>query len=93
MLDFKYLLVNYMSIISQVLEYLLDDVTDFLSSQNVPRQDEVDSNMTNKGCVHVLQAFVDYISEREKENFRCRRQDNQDSVTLTTIHQVLLIFK
>ncbi|KAL2924562.1 hypothetical protein RDABS01_023576 [Bienertia sinuspersici] len=32
-------------------------------------------------------AFVDYISEREKENFRSRRQDNQDSVTLTTIHQ------
>lgn len=76
----------------QVLQYLLDDVTDFLSSELVPRQPLLDNIVENKGCIHMLQAFVDYISEREKENFRSRRQDNQDSVTLTTIHQVLPMF-
>lgn len=41
-----------------------------------------------KGCINVLKAFIDYISERETENFRTRRHDNENSVTLTTIHQV-----
>ncbi|XP_056683975.1 ATP-dependent DNA helicase SRS2-like protein At4g25120 isoform X2 [Spinacia oleracea] len=80
-------LLNEDNDLRSVLQYLLDDVTDFLSSELVPRQPLLDNIVENKGCIHMLQAFVDYISEREKENFRSRRQDNQDSVTLTTIHQ------
>ncbi|XP_048493417.1 ATP-dependent DNA helicase SRS2-like protein At4g25120 isoform X2 [Beta vulgaris subsp. vulgaris] len=80
-------LLNEDSDLRSVLEYLLDDVTEFLSSKFVPRQAVIDGIAENKGCIHGLQAFVDYISEREKENFRSRRQNNQDSVTLTTIHQ------
>ncbi|XP_074317759.1 ATP-dependent DNA helicase SRS2-like protein At4g25120 [Silene latifolia] len=76
-------LLNEDNDLRSVLEYLLNDVTDFLSSQFVSRQTDSD----NKGCVEVLKAFVDYICDREKENFRCRRHDNEDSVTLTTIHQ------
>ncbi|XP_021744028.1 ATP-dependent DNA helicase SRS2-like protein At4g25120 isoform X2 [Chenopodium quinoa] len=80
-------LLNEDNDLRSVLQYLLDDVNDFLSSQSVPRKTVLDDIVKNKGCIHVLQAFVDYISEREKENFRSRRQDNLDSVTLTTIHQ------
>ncbi|KAL2900752.1 hypothetical protein RDABS01_025834 [Bienertia sinuspersici] len=80
-------LLNEDNDLRSVLKYLLDDVTDFLSSQFVLEHIVDDGIVENKGCIHVLQAFVDYISEREKENFRSRRQDNQDSVTLTTIHQ------
>lgn len=43
-----------------------------------------------KGCVSLLKEFIDYITEREKENFRSRRHNNENSVTLTTIHQVFL---
>jgi len=42
----------------------------------------------DKGCIFVLKAFIDYLFERERENFRARRRDNENSVTLTTIHQV-----
>lgn len=42
----------------------------------------------DKGCIFVLKAFIDYLFERERENFRARRKDNENSVTLTTIHQV-----
>ncbi|XP_021759237.1 ATP-dependent DNA helicase SRS2-like protein At4g25120 [Chenopodium quinoa] len=80
-------LLNEDNDLRSVLQYLLDDVNDFLSSQSVPRKTVLDDIVENKGCIHVLQAFVDYISEREKENFRSRRRDNLDSVTLTTIHQ------
>jgi hypothetical protein len=41
-----------------------------------------------KGCVSLLKEFIDYITQREKENFRSRRHNNENSVTLTTIHQV-----
>ena len=41
-----------------------------------------------KGCVNVLKSFIDYITERETENFRVRKHDNNHAVTLTTIHQV-----
>uniref|UniRef100_A0A7C9D031 UvrD-like helicase C-terminal domain-containing protein n=1 Tax=Opuntia streptacantha TaxID=393608 RepID=A0A7C9D031_OPUST len=80
-------LLNEDSDLRSVLQYLLDDVTDFLSSQFAPRHSGFDDMMENKGCLGVLKAFVDYICEREKENFRCRRHDNEDSATLTTIHQ------
>jgi hypothetical protein len=44
----------------------------------------------DKGCIFTLKAFIDYLFEREKENFRARRKDNENSVTLTTIHQVTI---
>ncbi|XP_057970940.1 ATP-dependent DNA helicase SRS2-like protein At4g25120 isoform X2 [Malania oleifera] len=70
-----------------VLQYLLDDVADFLSTQVIAAEGERDTTAEQKGCVSLLKAFIDYISERESENFRSRRRDNEDSVTLTTIHQ------
>lgn len=71
----------------QVLEYLLDDVSDFLSTQSTDRKEKIETG-EEKGCVSLLNSFIDYITERERENFRSRRRDNENSVTLTTIHQV-----
>lgn len=76
----------------QVLQYLLDDISDFLSTHFVAGEGEREVIAEEKGCVNLLKAFIDYISERESENFRSRRHDNQSSVTLTTIHQVLDLF-
>ena len=73
----------------QVLQYLLDDVSDFLSTQCSTMEGTTDVMKEDKGCTNLLKAFIDYITEREKENFRTRRHDNENSVTLTTIHQVL----
>ena len=72
----------------QVLQYLLDDVSDFLTMQGATVEVKTDDGAEGKGCPALLKAFIDYVSERERENFRSRRQDNKDSVTLTTIHQV-----
>ncbi|XP_020577540.1 ATP-dependent DNA helicase SRS2-like protein At4g25120 isoform X2 [Phalaenopsis equestris] len=82
--DGKYL--NEESDPRSALEYLLDDVCDFLSS-HYKIEDRKESSDDKDGCVHVLKSFLDYISTRESENFRSRRQDNGNSVTLTTIHQ------
>lgn len=71
----------------QVLQYLLDDVFDFLSKE-FSATEEGDVDKDKNGCVNILKAFIDYISERERENFRTRRHNNENSVTLTTIHQV-----
>lgn len=71
----------------QVLQYLLDDVSDFLK-QNTVTEEKRESITDDNGCENVLKRFIDYISERESENFRSRRHDNEHSVTLTTIHQV-----
>ncbi|EMS68238.1 Putative ATP-dependent DNA helicase yjcD [Triticum urartu] len=47
-----------------------------------------DANQTEeKGCTATLKAFIDYISLRETENFRSRKEENKNSITLTTIHQ------
>lgn len=73
-----------------MLQYLLDDVSDFLSMQ-CAKKGEAGDVKEEKGCLSLLKAFIDYITEREKENFRSRRHDNENSVTLTTIHQVFLI--
>ncbi|KAK4284023.1 hypothetical protein QN277_000911 [Acacia crassicarpa] len=72
--------------VRSVLQYLLDDVSEFLSTKlvEVKRDEEV---MLEKGCINVLRKFIDYLSQREKENFCARRNDNKNSVTLTTIHQ------
>lgn len=72
----------------QVLQYLLDDVTDFLSTKFTVAKEEGNVDEDKKDCIKVLKAFIDYISGRETENFRTRRRDNENSITLTTIHQV-----
>ncbi|XAR66087.1 DNA helicase [Bertholletia excelsa] len=73
--------------IRSVLQFLLDDVSEFLSTQSTVPDGEKGSVAEEKGCAYVLKAFLDFISERERENFRSRRHDNEDAVTLTTIHQ------
>ena len=70
----------------QVLQFLLDDVSDFLTAHFTIVDGEY--KIEEKGCLDILKAFIDYISEREAENFRSRRRENENSVTLTTIHQV-----
>lgn len=76
----------------QVLQYLLDDVSLFLTTGHNAAATECDDDNTTqgKGCITTLKAFLDYISGRESENFQSRKHDNENSVTLTTIHQVLL---
>lgn len=68
----------------------MDDVAEFLSTHCTTTEEEVDAVKEKKGC-NQLNSFINYISERETENFRLRRHDNQNSVTLTTIHQVFVI--
>ena len=72
----------------QVLQYLLDDVSEFLSTKFVAVEGDAKVAAEGKGCLNVLKAFIEFISERERENFRSRRHDNEKSITLTTIHQV-----
>lgn len=76
--------------IVQVLQYLLDDVSDFLATHFTNADGMRESKEEERGCCHILKAFIDFISLRETENFRSRRLDNQNSVTLTTIHQVIV---
>ncbi|CDP21086.1 unnamed protein product [Coffea canephora] len=80
-------LLNEDNDLRSVLQYLLDDVSDFLTMQGATVEVKTDDGAEGKGCPALLKAFIDYVSERERENFRSRRQDNKDSVTLTTIHQ------
>ncbi|WMV20034.1 hypothetical protein MTR67_013419 [Solanum verrucosum] len=70
-----------------VLQYLLDDVSDFLKTHKNPIEGESECKTEGQGCANILKAFIDHISERESENFRTRKHDNKDSVTVTTIHQ------
>ncbi|KAA3454352.1 ATP-dependent DNA helicase SRS2-like protein isoform X1 [Gossypium australe] len=79
-------LLNEDNDVRSVLEYLLDDVSDFLSTQSTDRKEKIETG-EEKGCVSLLNSFIDYVTERERENFRSRRRDNENSVTLTTIHQ------
>ncbi|KAL5791669.1 hypothetical protein ACOSP7_000263 [Xanthoceras sorbifolium] len=79
-------LLNEDNDLRSVLQYLLDDVSNFLSTKcTATEETKVDED--KKGCVNIIKAFIDYISERERENFRTRRHENGNSVTLTTIHQ------
>ncbi|KAL5858965.1 hypothetical protein ACOSQ4_000261 [Xanthoceras sorbifolium] len=79
-------LLNEDNDLRSVLQYLLDDVSNFLSTKcTATEETKVDED--KKGCVKIIKAFIDYISERERENFRTRRHENGNSVTLTTIHQ------
>ncbi|KAJ6417955.1 hypothetical protein OIU84_001354 [Salix udensis] len=79
-------LLNEDNDLRSVLQFLLDDVSDVLSMQVASKEEESDVKEQN-GCVSLLKEFIDYITEREKENFRSRRHNNENSVTLTTIHQ------
>ncbi|GJV64031.1 ATP-dependent DNA helicase SRS2-like protein [Tanacetum coccineum] len=79
-------LLNEEHDLRSVLQYLLDDVSEFLKSYNFDINAN-DKTTEQKGCVNVLKEFIDFISERESENFRVRRHDNDHAVTLTTIHQ------
>ncbi|GAV73387.1 UvrD-helicase domain-containing protein/UvrD_C domain-containing protein [Cephalotus follicularis] len=80
-------LLNEDNDLRSVIQYLLDDVSDFLSTRFAAKEGERDIVEEEKGCLNLLKAFIDYITERERENFRCRRHENENSVTLTTIHQ------
>lgn len=70
----------------QVLQYLLDDVVNFISTQSTAAG--YGNEKEERGCLNILKAFVDFISKREREIFRSRRHDNENSVALSTIHQV-----
>uniref|UniRef100_R7WGM4 ATP-dependent helicase/nuclease subunit A n=1 Tax=Aegilops tauschii TaxID=37682 RepID=R7WGM4_AEGTA len=76
---------NDEEVLRTVLQFLMDDVSDFLSTHF---SSSGDANQTEeKGCTATLKAFIDYISLRETENFRSRKEENKNSITLTTIHQ------
>ncbi|XP_020095441.1 ATP-dependent DNA helicase SRS2-like protein At4g25120 isoform X2 [Ananas comosus] len=77
-------LLNEDNDLRSVLQYLMDDVSDFLSTHFA---DPEARKIEEKGCAHTLKAFIDYITLRESENFQSRRRENQNSVTVTTIHQ------
>ncbi|KAF0909057.1 hypothetical protein E2562_030811 [Oryza meyeriana var. granulata] len=78
-------LLNEDNDIRSVLQYLMDDVSDFLSTHFSNSVET--SKSEEKGCASTLKAFIDYISLRETENFRSRKEENKNSITLTTIHQ------
>ncbi|XP_026661928.2 ATP-dependent DNA helicase SRS2-like protein At4g25120 [Phoenix dactylifera] len=78
-------LLNEDNDIRSVLQHLMDDVSAFLAAHFADAEDK--SKTEEKGCASILKAFIDYISIRETENFRSRRRENENSVTLTTIHQ------
>ncbi|XP_058207484.1 ATP-dependent DNA helicase SRS2-like protein At4g25120 isoform X2 [Rhododendron vialii] len=80
-------LLNEDNDVRPVLQYLLDDVSEFISTQFTAPEGAGDVLGEDKGCVYALKAFIDYLSERERENFHSRRHENKDSVSLTTIHQ------
>ncbi|XP_050945735.1 ATP-dependent DNA helicase SRS2-like protein At4g25120 isoform X2 [Cucumis melo] len=80
-------LLNEDNDIRSVLQYVLDDVSDFLSSQSTLKEGKREIVENEPGCHSSLKAFIDHISEREKANFCARRLDNKSSVALTTIHQ------
>uniref|UniRef100_A0A1J3F5Q6 DNA 3'-5' helicase n=1 Tax=Noccaea caerulescens TaxID=107243 RepID=A0A1J3F5Q6_NOCCA len=79
-------LLNEDNDLRSVLQYLMDDVAEFISTHCTTTGGEADAIQEKKGC-NQLNSFINYISERETENFRSRRHDNENSVTLTTIHQ------
>ncbi|KMZ66201.1 hypothetical protein ZOSMA_2G02110 [Zostera marina] len=83
MADGKYL--NEEHDVRSVLQYLLDDVSEFLSTHcnNCAENNSSDDN----GCLDALVAFLNYLSINEAENFQSRKCENANSITLTTIHQ------
>ncbi|CAI6006793.1 unnamed protein product [Closterium sp. NIES-65] len=45
------------------------------------------SSSSSSSCAALLRAFLDYVAAREAQNNAVRRKENEDSVTLTTMHQ------
>ncbi|XP_075485435.1 ATP-dependent DNA helicase SRS2-like protein At4g25120 isoform X1 [Primulina tabacum] len=80
-------LLNEDNDLRSVLQYLLDDVSVFLTTIHSVAEGVNDGMAEGIGCVTTLKAFIDHISVRERENFQSRKYDNKHSVTLTTIHQ------
>ncbi|XP_010555600.1 PREDICTED: ATP-dependent DNA helicase SRS2-like protein At4g25120 isoform X2 [Tarenaya hassleriana] len=80
-------LLNEDNDLRTLLQYLMDDVSEFLSTHSTSTEGELDTIKEQKGCIQLLKSFITFISERESGNFRSRRRDNQNSVMLTTIHQ------
>ncbi|KZV24457.1 ATP-dependent DNA helicase srs2-like [Dorcoceras hygrometricum] len=80
-------LLNEDNDLRSVLQYLLADVSVFLTTIYNVADGGNGGKAEGKGCVTILKAFIDHISVRERENFQSRKHDNKDSVTLTTIHQ------
>ncbi|XP_065034700.1 ATP-dependent DNA helicase SRS2-like protein At4g25120 isoform X1 [Musa acuminata AAA Group] len=78
-------LLNEDNDLRSVVQYLMDDVSDFLSMHFTNK--DVQNLSKQEGCGSILKSFIDFITMRETENFRFRRQENKNSVTLTTIHQ------
>ncbi|KAL1819959.1 hypothetical protein ACET3Z_014828 [Daucus carota] len=79
-------LLNEDNDLRSVLHYLLDDVSEYLKLEKSATE-RTKNAAEEKGCIDLLKGFIDYISVRERENFRSRRHENEHSVTLTTIHQ------
>ncbi|CAI5459501.1 unnamed protein product [Closterium sp. Yama58-4] len=42
---------------------------------------------SSSSCAALLRAFLDHVAAREAQNNAVRRKENEDSVTLTTMHQ------
>ncbi|XP_030530157.1 ATP-dependent DNA helicase SRS2-like protein At4g25120 isoform X3 [Rhodamnia argentea] len=80
-------LLNEDNDLRSVLQYLLDDVSSFLSTRALAVEGNTHAKEEVGGCGNVLKAFLDHLCEREGKNFRTRRHDNENSITLTTIHQ------
>ncbi|CAM6107427.1 unnamed protein product [Calypogeia fissa] len=74
-----------------IMEFLLDDVNDFLSNHFNPaiggKSEFEKEGRSLGGRIFALKAFLNHLAAREQENFRGRRQEDKNSVTLTTIHQ------
>ncbi|GBG92397.1 hypothetical protein CBR_g55304 [Chara braunii] len=50
-------------------------------------KDGAQGEMKQTGCINAVRSFVDHVAARETENFRGIVRDNQNAVTLTTMHQ------
>ncbi|KAI5076072.1 hypothetical protein GOP47_0008137 [Adiantum capillus-veneris] len=70
-----------------VMEYLLDDVTDFLGIHFNANGVQKDIFSEEGGCLLQLKLFLEHVTFREHGNIKTRREENKNSVTLTTMHQ------
>lgn len=69
----------------------MDDVTDFLSNHlNLDGARNAKCSQEGGGCLFQLKAFLDHMTLREHGNFKMRSEENKNSVTLTTMHQVTI---
>ena len=69
----------------------MDDVSDFLCNHfNSDEACKHTLGVLQEGCLYHLKSFLDHITLRESGNFKLRREENRNSVTLTTMHQVNL---